>query len=170
MIEDEEESMERVYAVDFGSWFSETICGSWRELASWEGIGAQIRPLQFIVHVVSCILVLGIPFPPSPNFHSFFPTSGELEFGSGGYVPGMPDHEGHLLLADMFRGDDQVAFVLAVRRVEDYYELAPACPSESAACVHCAGYTAESSGVPPVTHGTLRRCLLCCRSDASTPH
>lgn len=36
----------------------------------------------------------------------------------------MPDHEGHLLGRDVLRRDDEVAFVFAVRRVEDDDELA----------------------------------------------
>ena len=36
----------------------------------------------------------------------------------------MPDHKGHLLRRDILGRDDEVAFVLAVRRVEDDDEFA----------------------------------------------
>ena len=36
----------------------------------------------------------------------------------------MPDHEGHFLGRDILRGDDEVAFVFAAGRVEDYDEFA----------------------------------------------
>lgn len=36
----------------------------------------------------------------------------------------MPDHEGHLLRRDVLGRDDEVALILAVRRVEDDDELA----------------------------------------------
>lgn len=39
----------------------------------------------------------------------------------------VPDHEGHLLGCDIFRCDDEVAFVFTVCRVEDYDEFAFAC-------------------------------------------
>ena len=36
----------------------------------------------------------------------------------------MSDHEGHFLCRDILRGDDEVAFVFAAGRVEDYDKLA----------------------------------------------
>ena len=48
----------------------------------------------------------------------------EQKGGWKGNGPCVSDHEGHFLGRDIFGRDDEVAFVFAVRRVEDYDEFA----------------------------------------------
>ena len=71
-----------------------------------EGIGAQMRPLQEISACGKWVLAESCE-------------------------PRIPDHEGHLLACNVFSGNDEVTFILAVCRVKHNDEFAVA------ECMNC---------------------------------
>ena len=100
------ESRDTVKAVLCGSSLFGTICGS-ENLSTRVGErGATIRPLG--------------KFLDGWKSHKLGRT------GCGG-VPSPADHKGHLFNSDIFGGDDEVAFVLTIGRVEDYDKFSLSC-------------------------------------------
>lgn len=68
-----------------------------------------------------------------------------MEEGRRKKIPGVADHKGHLLGGDGFGRTDQIAFILALGRVQHDDEFAVPCPDESAVPISPFAHSAPKS-------------------------